>query len=75
VAAGFAVIAERIAEHHEGWPGPFVEDEVFGTHEPVAVAAALQGFLGPRGDPTPTTFPTGSVRQALAIHGDAYLGL
>lgn len=37
-------IAERVADHHAGWPGPFVEDDVLGTHDPGAVAAALEGF-------------------------------
>jgi len=40
------VTAAAIAAYHGGWPGPWVEDEIFGTHEPDAVAAALSGFLG-----------------------------
>jgi hypothetical protein len=38
------VIAEAIAEHLAGWPGPWVEDEIFGTHEPEAVAGAFVAF-------------------------------
>ena len=30
--------AAAIAEYHEGFSGPWVEDEIFGTHEPQLVA-------------------------------------
>lgn len=37
-------VGEGIATYHEGWSGPWVEDELFGTHDPVAVADALDRF-------------------------------
>jgi hypothetical protein len=40
------VIAEAIAAHHEGWPGPWTEDELFGTHAPDSVAALFAEFCG-----------------------------
>jgi hypothetical protein len=38
--------AAAIAEYHRGWDGPWVEDEIFGTHEPRVVAHALAELLG-----------------------------
>jgi hypothetical protein len=38
------VIAETIAAFMEGWPGPWTEDELFGTHDPEAVGEAFEGF-------------------------------
>lgn len=35
-----------IADYQRSWPGPWVEDEIFGTHEPADVAAALDEALG-----------------------------
>jgi hypothetical protein len=38
------VISEIVAAFMEGWPGPWTEDELFGTHEPEVVGAALGEF-------------------------------
>jgi hypothetical protein len=38
------VIAAAVAASLAGWPGPWVEDELLGTHEPEAVADAFAGF-------------------------------
>lgn len=40
------MIAARVAEEHSGWPGPFIEDEIFGGHEPERIAEALDRFCG-----------------------------
>ena len=40
------MIAEAIAAHHEGWPGPWTEDELFGTHDPDVVAGVFAEFCG-----------------------------
>jgi len=44
VAAGDPVIAARVADEHAGWPGPFIEDELFGSHEPEIVQDELVRF-------------------------------
>jgi hypothetical protein len=49
------VIGARIVEHHAGWTGPWLEHEIFGKHDPEAVAAALEAFVG------------GSVDECLAL--------
>jgi len=38
--------AAAIAACHEGWEGPWVEDEIFGTHDPDAVAQAFEEAVG-----------------------------
>jgi hypothetical protein len=38
------VISETVAAFMEGWPGPWTEDDLFGTHEPEAVGAAFEAF-------------------------------
>ena len=38
------MIAERIATYQDGWAGPWVEDEIFGTHDPAQVADAFEAF-------------------------------
>lgn len=38
------MISETVAAFMEGWPGPWTEDELFGTHEPEAVGAAFEEF-------------------------------
>jgi hypothetical protein len=48
------VNATVIADYQRGWDGPWVEDEIFGTHAPDAVAAAFVAFLGE--DPLDTVF-------------------
>jgi hypothetical protein len=37
-------LAERIAAKHAGWPGPFVEDEIFGCHDAASVASEFNRF-------------------------------
>jgi hypothetical protein len=38
------VISETVAAFMEGWPGPWTEDDLFGTHEPEEVGAAFEEF-------------------------------
>jgi hypothetical protein len=38
------VIAGLAAAFMEGWPGPWTEDELFGTHDPAAVGEAIDDF-------------------------------
>jgi hypothetical protein len=61
MAARAPVIAELIAEHHQGWPGPFVEDEIFGTHDPELLAAELAGLAGLVAAPVAAIFYEASV--------------
>jgi hypothetical protein len=51
--------AAAIAEYHRGWKGPWVEDEIFDTHEPDAVARAFAELLG--AEPAETVFYAVSV--------------
>ncbi|MGH3048552.1 MAG: hypothetical protein ACRDLK_00215, partial [Gaiellaceae bacterium] len=44
VPARSAVIAETVAAALDGWQGPWVEDELFGTHDPDAVGGAFARF-------------------------------
>lgn len=38
------MIAETVAAFLDGWPGPWTEDELFGTHDPEAVGEAFARF-------------------------------
>lgn len=51
--------AAAIAAYHVGWDGPWVEDEIFATHEPEAVAHAFAELLGSQ--PVETVFYEASV--------------
>ena len=51
-------VAEAVAAHHDGWAGPWVEDELLGTHEPETVAAAFSDFCSAelRAEPAAAVF-------------------
>jgi hypothetical protein len=38
------MIAETVSAFMEGWPGPWVEDDLFGTHDPEVVGRAFADF-------------------------------
>jgi hypothetical protein len=48
-------VTAAIAEYERGWPRPWVEGEVFGTHAPGAVARELEDFAE-REFPAPRPF-------------------